>query len=123
MYKRLANKTVHWMNSHRIDELYDWDNPVLTSRSLPFVANQIVHSYVLTLLKGPGREISVFVASDRKRNKSAYLLSAQDIDKVLRSVGGDYPDAMHTKWNAQRGDYDWQLTTTPPPPRRGSGAV
>ena len=58
-YKPVPSKTVHWMNSHRIDELYDWDTSVPTTRSLLFMANQIIHSYVLTMLKGPGREIGL----------------------------------------------------------------
>jgi hypothetical protein len=122
-YKLAPKKIVHRMNSHRIDELYDWNASALTTRPLVFVANQIIHSYVLTLLKGPGREISVFVASDRERNRVAYLLSAREVDKILRSVGLDYPDQMNMRWNDQRGDYDWHLTTTTPPRRRVRGGA
>jgi len=110
--KLFGDKTVHSMNSQRIDELYDFNASVATTRPLIFVANQILHSYVLSFLKGPGREVTVFVASDRERNKSAYLLSARDIDTILRSVGSDYPDQANARWNDERGDYDWKLTTT-----------
>jgi hypothetical protein len=72
---------VDYMNSHRITELYDIENMSTETRTLTFLCNQFVHSYVFSPLETEdGRLAGVFVASDRLRHEKLYLVS---LDQVL----------------------------------------
>lgn len=85
-------KRVDYLNSHRIDELYDLASSTRELRDLNFVCNQFVHSYVLSIVGDENDNFSgCFVASDYVRNSKVYFVSSSNILSVFRTVGQDYP--------------------------------
>lgn len=106
-----TGKRITRMNRHRIDELYDLESARRTSLKLPYVANQIIHSYVLAYWVVEDRSaVTLFVSSDRERSKRAFALTTAALIPLLRSVGSDYPGSVSMAMDAKRGDYVTEST-------------
>ncbi len=94
------------MSRWDVAELYDLTKPRPDRRSLAFVCNQIIHSYVFQIwLERSGRSSSIFFSSDRRRRREAYRLTRGTITRVLTRVGKDYPSSLRITWDAARADY------------------
>jgi hypothetical protein len=107
-------KPVTFMNWHRLDELYDFDRPRVEDRDLIFVCNQIVHSYVFGAVLGdePSNGLyGVCFCSDRMRNSRLFDLECDEMIRVMRHVGTDYPDRSEMHFDEELGDWvvhQWQ---------------
>ena len=56
------------MSRHDVWELYDFEQPTRVKRPLPFVCNQVIHSYVFQIWsERGGHRSSLFFSSDRER--------------------------------------------------------
>lgn len=80
------------LNWDKIDLFYDLDQPVVERRSVLFLCNQFIHSFVfvpdlddLDCLSG------VFFASDRQRHSRLLRLDLDTIIALYELVGSDYP--------------------------------
>ena len=114
-----AGKPVTLMNRFDLDELYDIERPTAVRKPLLFVANQIIHSYVLAYWKERRNVgVTVFFSSDRERNKSAYSVSTGVLIPLFRSVGSDYPDSGTFRFNDKRQDYEVLFTSSKSEDRR-----
>lgn len=78
------------LNWHHLDRLYDMKSQQTENRSIRFICNQFVHSYVF-LVAGETRIDGVFVASDHVRNRKVYYVPLKHILHAFRLVGRDYP--------------------------------
>lgn len=117
-----TGKNVTIINCHRIDKLYNLDNPSSGKRSLAFVSNQVIHSHVFCLLiNDGGASSSIFFSSDRDRNKNAYEIKDDILCDLLRSAGNDYPDQASARFNPEKRDFDVRLSGGIPKQRVGSG--
>lgn len=83
-------ETVHDLNWHHLDRLYDLSSRRLETRGIGFLCNQFIHSYVF-LVAGDTEIEGVYIASDKIRNKKVYFVSLQNILRAFRVVGRDYP--------------------------------
>jgi hypothetical protein len=64
---------VTWRNNQKIDELYDLEATEQTTKSVRFVCNQIIHSFVFTTCEETHGGLSgVFFASDREKDFLLY---------------------------------------------------
>jgi hypothetical protein len=79
-------------NSHRPHELYDFNVANKETRSLRFICNQIIHSYVFVIVENErgGLEGIVF-SSDKDKDSKLYFMDTRQIVEVFRLVGNDYP--------------------------------
>src|SRR6202042_1966213 len=83
-----TGQTVHLLNRNRLDELYKLDKPRKRTVSLTYLSNQIVHSYVFSLLfDEDGQLAGILVSSDRDRSKELLEVPIQKIIKVFEKVG------------------------------------
>ncbi len=83
---------VDTMNWHRIDEKYDLNSKHHEFRTLVWLCNQVIHSYVFILTFAESGIIDgVFVASDRQRNKRVSFFCRKTIMDILKLIGNDYP--------------------------------
>ncbi|HEY3443610.1 MAG TPA: hypothetical protein VGK29_22825 [Paludibaculum sp.] len=99
-------RVIHQMNSHKLDELYDLDTPDERTVPLPFLCNQIVHSYVFGLLLGEdGGLQGILVTSDRRRSKELLEISIEEIIGVFACVGNDDVCLMEGRFDEAKGDY------------------
>jgi len=106
-------KPVTIMNRYDLLELYDVENPKVELRSIGFVVNQIIHSFVLSYWRNPDRtSITVFFSSDRERNRRAHSISTLHLFQVFEAFGSDYPDKGHFTYNEARRDYEITLISS-----------
>lgn len=99
-------KPVTWLNSHRIEELYDLAKPTRKVVKPLFLCNQIIHSYILLPVQD-GKEFShILVCSDYERNRFLSSVPIPGIVSLLRAVASDHPSRMDVTFNPKRNDYD-----------------
>tara|TARA_R110000850_G_scaffold104787_3_gene215488 strand:+ start:1265 stop:1798 length:534 start_codon:yes stop_codon:yes gene_type:complete len=99
-------KKVDYLNNHRIDDLYDLDNRNSENRTLRFICDQIVHSYVFVPLDNEHDGLDGFyIASDRTKNSRVYFLSIQDVISIFTLVGNDYPSSSRFVRDAETGEF------------------
>lgn len=94
------------MSRYDVSELYDLEKPRRDKRSLLFLCNQVIHSYIFQIWsERAGQGSSIFFSSDRRRRREAFRLTRGTISHVLTRVGTDYPSSMNIKWDEARADY------------------
>jgi len=102
-------KLVTLHNWHRLDELYEFDQPVDEQRELTWICNQIIHSYVFSIAfsdKDKDKLDGIMFSSDYERNRNLYYIGIDTVIKVLEYIGKDYPHKEYTDLNPDTGDYD-----------------
>jgi hypothetical protein len=98
---------VHLFNWHHINSLYDFVTFKSIQKTLWFICNQIIHSYVFVPDIGQeGSFDGILFCSDKERNTHLYELEVSEMIKTLRIVGRDYPYASQVTFNAAKQDYD-----------------
>ena len=85
-------KQVDLLNSHRIDELYDLEKAGNETRTLKFLCDQLVHSYIFMPVENEQGGISGFYfTSDRDRERKLFYITSQVVIGIFTLVGNDYP--------------------------------
>jgi hypothetical protein len=99
-------KAVTLLNKHKIDELFDLDKPGERLVKLSFLCNQVIHSYVFTLLFHEGGGFSsILVASDYERSRTLWEIPASRIIEVFEMVGNDDVTECRYEFDSAKGDY------------------
>ncbi len=84
-------KVVDFLNSHRIDELYETQAPEVTTEPLSFVINQIIHSFVFAFVFDAPNQISgIIFNSDRSKKNFLFLLKLTDLINALSPIAHCY---------------------------------
>ena len=97
-----TGRQVDYLNRREVDELFDLKRPLHETRDLAFLCNQFVHSYIHLFEVGESQEVEgVFVASDRARSERLYFVSREQIVRIFRTVGSDYPTRQRYHRNAK----------------------
>lgn len=79
------------MNSHKIDELYEVDNPIETEKQLSYIVNQIIHSFTFRFVFKYPNKIEGFVFnSDRSKRKEIYMVKLKDFIQALSPIAQCY---------------------------------
>jgi len=101
------------LNSHRLDELYNFEAGALARRPLLHLCGQVIHSYIIEpCARGRYSEMltGVMVCSERHRNRQLYYVSFAELQRVLRRVGRDYPTRSHAEYSVAKGDYVYRMS-------------
>lgn len=99
-------KIVDYLNNHRIDELYDLEQTGQETRTLKFVCDQIVHSYIFMPIENEkGGLFGFYFTSDRDRQKKLFYISVQDVIDIFNLVGNDYPTESHSVRDPETGQF------------------
>jgi hypothetical protein len=107
---KTKGKNVTRMNSHRLEELYDFENETKEKKGIYFLTNQFVHSYIIFPYRREDRNWGgMFVCSDFERNKMILRIEIDEIRKILEIVGTDYPHAVKMVFDP--GIQDYQVET------------
>jgi hypothetical protein len=108
-----TGRRVHLLNLHRIDKLYDFEKSQTRTVLLPFLCNQIVHSYVFSIYFDEERRLAgVFVSSDRERSKELLEVSIETIIDIFERVGRDEANVAVTfRFDEKKGDYIYRFET------------
>ncbi|WP_098743545.1 hypothetical protein [Paenibacillus sp. EZ-K15] len=103
-YKNLKNVTL--LNWHRIEELFDLDNPINEKIRANHFYNQIIHSYIFLISTDESDSIDgFFFCSDRVRNKRLYYVELIEIERFVSFVGNDYPTKQSFDYDESLQDY------------------
>lgn len=86
-----AIRCVDYLNWHHLDKNYDLTSRKSETKDIRFLCNQFVHSYVFMTSEVEGRLDGFFVNSDRDRHSKCYFVNLNDVLKIFRTVGRDYP--------------------------------
>jgi hypothetical protein len=108
-----TGRNVHLMNKHRLDELYDFARPTHQTVLLPFLCNQLVHSYIFALLfSEDGPLAGILVASDRQRKKELLEVSIEVLIDIFERVGKDEANVAKVfRFDEKKGDYVYSFTS------------
>jgi len=102
-----ANKPITLMNRHDLPENYRWESEIAFKKSVVFIANQFVHSYVGLISRGPDRNWEdFFVASDFERNRHVWRVPTSEIGLAFETAAEDFPRWMEVKFNPDINDYE-----------------
>lgn len=103
---RPTGKNVTLISRHDIWELYDLEHPAKATRTLSFLCNQLIHSYVFSLFVDTRRSTSSFYfSSDREKRVALYRMTRGTFCNVLRMVGNNYPSSMRLKYSESSNDF------------------
>jgi hypothetical protein len=87
-------------------ELYDLSQRRTVARSLTFICNQVVHSYLFALSFDESQRFNgILVASDRERHHALHFIQSQQIVDLFEQVGNDYPNEMKLEFDERIQDY------------------
>lgn len=87
---KATGEPVHLLNTSRIDELYDLDSPEPGTVSVPFLCNQIIHSFIFLMVFDDKRALAgIFVSSDRERLNVLRFVAIDSIIEIFELVGND----------------------------------
>jgi hypothetical protein len=102
-----TGKPITYLNWDHLGELYHLDQASPGSLGLVELCNQFIHSYIfMPEFDENGKLVSIFVASDRARQRQLYCVSLSRISAGFEAVGSDQPAAGVMTYNEKRGDYD-----------------
>ena len=94
-------------NRYSLEKLYNLESYEPTTKSLRFLCNQAIHSFVFILLHKQSGELShLLFASDRERCAWAYQIGLRKVIAIFREVSRDLVATSHSAFNEARGDYD-----------------
>lgn len=101
-----TGKTVTRFNKHRATELYDFTKYKKSKINILDLCHQVIHSYIFDptfdedlLLVG------FWVSSEKSRNNSLYSFVLDDVIKVFKIFGNDYPNSMSSIYDEKIKDY------------------
>jgi hypothetical protein len=106
IYPKKMRAKVHYYNRYDIDRCFNLNRGESQTKSLAFVCNQVVHSYVFCLLTNEAGNLeAITVCSDRDRKNSLIRVDANVIAELLERVGSCYPHRSRVVYDPSRGDY------------------
>jgi len=92
------------LNSHRLAELYDFEQEERTAKNIRFVANLIIHSFIFSPCVNDGGLEGIFLTSDKERSKRLYFMAIDDVIAAFERVGKDYVTELQTRRDPETGD-------------------
>ncbi len=106
VYPKKRETTITRFDRHDIVRHYDINRERLESRPLLFVCNQVVHSYVFSLLiqENGGLE-SIVVCSDKERQSKIFRIEIRTIAELFESIGHDRVRKMWASFDTHISDY------------------
>jgi hypothetical protein len=97
---------INKLNYYNIKENYDWEAETMHKKSLPYVCNQFIHSYLINLERSSDRNWSdLLVVSDFDRNDVVWRVPVSTIIQIFETLSNDSPSSITMSWNPNIGDY------------------
>ena len=97
---------------------FDLENPETKNRSISFVCNQIVHSYIFSIAVGYNTGLQgIYFASDKERNNLLFFIPVDSLISIYRMIGTD-PKAEFSPWIEERLTHHRVQTAFPQSPAK-----
>ena len=89
-----------------LDRSYDFKNVHTEPMSLPYLCNQLIHSFIFVPLFGRhGTLRGIFFNSDLTKSRKLYYLSISTLEKIFRKVATNYPWQSQISFDPFKQDY------------------
>lgn len=86
-----TGENVTALNSHRLTDLYEANNGSDVEKSLYFVLNQLIHSFVLIPVFDAVNSIKAYAFnSDKTKSKEVFLVELSELAERFANVAGSY---------------------------------
>lgn len=106
VYSAPVTKSVTKINSHRLEENYDWNSERAERKSVLYVCNQCIHAYLSYLDRGTDRNWSnLLVVSDFERNNLIWRIPFATIIQLFDVASNDWPHTVRMEFDPDLGDY------------------
>jgi hypothetical protein len=101
-------KAITLLNWHKFEQLYDLNRPKEQARSLQWLCNIFVHSYIFTPSFNDQSHLQgLFFNSDLYRNKELYFVDIANVIRLFEVVGNDCASyAERYRMNHLKGDFE-----------------
>ena len=94
------------LNRFDLEDLYEFEREKKKMISLKFLCNQIVHSYIIFLVRDESVNFAhIFVCSDYERNRFLYKVAIKDLIAVILEAASNYPRNIEWKFDPKIQDY------------------
>lgn len=112
---RRTGRVPDLLNWHHLDRFFDFDKSEQVQRTLKFLCDQVVHSFVFMVATADSGGLNgFFVASDRARSGGLFFLSAEEAEAAF--VGAANDQVRNARWvRGAEGAMTVTLDGTPPP--------
>jgi len=88
---RATGETVDFLNSHKIDALYQLKDGTDVTKPLSYVANQLIHSFVFVpIFEVSGKIHGIAFNSDRSKGKELYMLELGKLIEAFAACADSY---------------------------------
>jgi hypothetical protein len=99
-YPKKGSKPVTILNRFDLEDLYEFEREKKKMISLKFLCNQIVHSYIIFLVRDESVNFAhIFVCSDYERNRFLYKVAIKDLIAVILEAASNYPRNIEWKFD------------------------
>jgi hypothetical protein len=97
-------KPVTLLNWHRIEEFYDFGEVHNESRDIKFICGRIIHSFIFMPLTDENGLTGILFTSDIDKHKKLYSLNIDEVIKIFKRIGNDYPYSEQWTINPETGE-------------------
>lgn len=102
---RATGKRVTIRNAHRIDDLYDLSLAHSETRTVAFICDQVIHSFIfVSCLAEAGGWDGILFASDRQKSRGVFYLRGRQVVSLFESVARNDPAWIRWQINARTGE-------------------
>lgn len=109
---RATGKRVTFQNAHRIDTLYDLSRAQTETRTVAFICDQIIHSYIFVPCLGEaGGWDGIVFASDRQKARGVFLLRGLQVISLFESIARN--DPAWIRWQINPGTGEERIAVEP----------
>lgn len=106
LYPPTAKAVTH-MNWHKTDQLFHLDQGAATTVTLPFLCDQVIHSYIFQLgFTAESTLDFMLLCSDRQRTKGLQHVGFTEVISIFQRVGNDYPCETSMTFNPKIKDFE-----------------
>jgi hypothetical protein len=100
-----TGKRVTYRNTHRIEDLYDFSRSHSEIRTVAFICDQVIHSYIFVpcLAESVGWDGVIF-ASDRQKSRGVFYLHGRQVISLFKSVARNDPASIRWQMNPRTGE-------------------
>jgi hypothetical protein len=94
---------VNWLNSHKLDELYDLGVSNVECRDVAFICGRIIHSFIFCPCLDENGLAGIFFTSDTDKQSRIYYMGIDDVINIFVRVGNDDPSSIHWQRDDETG--------------------
>lgn len=110
---RWTGSRVTFMNWHKIDQKYDLQTPIVLTKTVRWLTNQLIHSFVFMPGFDPEDRLdSLLFNSDRTRRQYLYSISIDKIVSLFEEVAANEPASMRLQFDEEEGDFNVRVGAT-----------